>query len=304
MVSKLDKMSESNYTIIDLESLSGIKAHTIRIWEKRYHILKPLRTDTNIRYYSNEDLKLLLNISFLNKNNVKISKIAQLHPDEIAEKVIGLHSISNSNSDLIDNLIIAMIDLNEALFDKIFAASLLRLNFETTISDVIFPFLNKTGLMWQTGAINPAQEHFISNLIRQKIILGIESIPKNHQPDALKAILFLPENELHENSLLLYHYVLKAKGYQTYYFGQTLPIADLNRIIDIANINIIISVITCDMPQNKLVNFYQQLEKLPSNITIALSGRVMAENQHKLSSRFTFFKDTEALKNLISTIIK
>lgn len=304
MVSKLDKMSESNYTIIDLESLSGIKAHTIRIWEKRYHILKPLRTDTNIRYYSNEDLKLLLNISFLNKNNVKISKIAQLHPDEIAEKVIGLHSISNSNSDLIDNLIIAMIDLNEALFDKIFAASLLRLNFETTISDVIFPFLNKTGLMWQTGAINPAQEHFISNLIRQKIILGIESIPKNHQPDALKAILFLPENELHENSLLLYHYVLKAKGYQTYYFGQTLPIADLNRIIDIANINIIVSVITCDMPQNKLTNFYQQLEKLPSNITIALSGRVMAENQHKLSSRFTFFKDTEALKNLISTIIK
>lgn len=304
MVSKLDKMSESNYTIIDLESLSGIKAHTIRIWEKRYHILKPLRTDTNIRYYSNEDLKLLLNISFLNKNNVKISKIAQLHPDEIAEKVIGLHSISNSNSDLIDNLIIAMIDLNEALFDKIFAASLLRLNFETTISDVIFPFLNKTGLMWQTGAINPAQEHFISNLIRQKIILGIESIPKNHQTDALKAILFLPENELHENSLLLYHYVLKAKGYQTYYFGQTLPIADLNRIIDIANINIIVSVITCDMPQNKLTNFYQQLEKLPSNITIALSGRVMAENQHKLSSRFTFFKDTEALKNLISTIIK
>lgn len=296
---ELHKMSESNYTIIDLESLSGIKAHTIRIWEKRYNILKPLRTDTNIRYYSNEDLKLLLNISFLNKNNVKISKIAQLHPDEIAEKVIGLHSISNSNSDLIDNLIIAMIDLNEALFDKIFSASLLRLNFETTISEVIFPFLNKTGLMWQTGAINPAQEHFISNLIRQKIILAIESIPKNHQANALKAVLFLPENELHENSLLLYHYVLKAKGYQTYYFGQTLPIADLNRIVEISNINVIVSVITCDMPQNKLVNFYKQLEKLPSNITIALSGRVMAENQAQLSSRFTFFKDTEALKAII-----
>jgi methanogenic corrinoid protein MtbC1 len=196
-----------------------------------------------------------------------------------------------------------MIDLNEALFDKIFSTSLLRLDFENTISEVVFPFLNKTGLMWQTGAINPAQEHFISNLIRQKLILAIESIPKNQQKNDLKAILFLPENELHENSLLLYHYILKAKGYQTYYFGQTLPVNDLNRIIEISKVNLIVSVITCDMPKNKLTSFYQQLEKLPNNITIALSGRVVMENQHDLLPRFTFFKDATALKNLIATSI-
>ena len=292
-------MSESNYTISDLETLSGIKAHTIRIWEKRYNIIKPSRTDTNIRYYSNEDLKHLLNISFLNKNNFKISKIAELSPKQIAEKVNSINIVQSNDSDHIDHLIVAMIDLNEAQFEKTFSTSLFRIGFEKTISEVIFPFLQRTGIMWQTGSINPAQEHFISNLIRQKLIVAIDSLPKTQKEDAPKAVLFLPENELHENSLLLYNYILKARGYHTYYFGQTVPIPDLKRIVDITKAQTFITVITADINAKEFKAIKEQLEDLPKSIKILLSGRVVLNQPKKFPKKAIVFQNAEELINLI-----
>jgi len=292
-------MSESNYTISDLETLSGIKAHTIRIWEKRYNIIKPSRTETNIRYYSNEDLKHLLNISFLNKNSFKISKIAELSPTQIAEKVQSINIVQSNNNDHIDQLIVAMIDLNETQFEKTFSASLFRIGFERTISEIVFPFLQRTGVMWQTGSINPAQEHFVSNLIRQKLIVAIDSLPKTQKENAPKAVLFLPENELHENSLLLYNYILKSQGYHTYYFGQTVPIPDLKRIVDITKAETFITVITADMNTKEFKAMITQLEELPKKIKIFLSGRVVMNSPKKFPKKAFIFNNAEELKKLI-----
>lgn len=292
-------MSDSNYTISDLETLSGIKAHTIRIWEKRYSIISPQRTETNIRFYSNDDLKHLLNISFLNKHGHKISKIADLDKTQIAEKVGSISIVTSGNEEYIDNLIVAMIDLDEALFEKIFNSSLIKSGFESTISNVIFPFLARTGVMWLTGSINPAQEHFISNLIRQKLIVGIDSLPKSYAKDAPKAILFLPENELHESSLLLYNYMLRARGYHTYYFGQSVPLADLKRVLEITKADVVICVCTADIKAKLFADLIAEMEKLPKKSKVLLSGRAIFESKTKFSKRFSIFKNQAELLALI-----
>ena len=292
-------MSEANYTISDLETLSGIKAHTIRIWEKRYHIISPSRSNTNIRFYSNDDLKLLLNIIFLNKNDFKISKIAEMNPQEISEKVSSINIVKSSSDDYIDNLIVSMIDLNEAYFEKIFSSALFRIGFEKAITEVIFTFLQRIGLMWQTGSINPAQEHFTSNLIRQKLIVAIDSLPKTYDEKAPKAILFLPEKELHENSLLLYNYILKSKGYQTFYFGQTVPTSDLKRILKITAAKTIICVITSELKEKDFATLMGELQQLSKNRKILLSGRMLVENPQKLPKHIHLFKNETELKQLI-----
>ena len=152
----------STYSIKDLEQISGIKAHTIRIWEKRYNIVSPLRTNTNIRFYTDGDLKRLLNVSILNRNGFKISNIVRLSKEEILRSVMET-SISYMNFESqIENLVIAMIDMDEIKFEKTLSNSILKLGFEETVSNIIFPFLEKTGILWQIGTINPAQEHFIS----------------------------------------------------------------------------------------------------------------------------------------------
>jgi DNA-binding transcriptional MerR regulator len=292
-------MSDSNYTISDLETLTGIKAHTIRIWEKRYEIIAPKRTETNIRFYSNDDLKHLLNVSFLNKHGFKISKIASLQKKEITEKVSSINLVPSGNEEFIDKLIVSMIDLDEALFERVFHSSLIKSGFEYTITEIIFPFLHRTGVMWQTGSINPAQEHFISNLIRQKLIVAIDSLPKSNGKEDKKAILFLPENELHENSLLLYNYMLRARGYHTYYFGQSVPLVDLKRILEITKADLVICVITADVKPKLFADLLAEMEKLPKRTKVLLSGRVVLESKHKFSKRFSMFKDQKDLVSLI-----
>ncbi|MBY0433434.1 MAG: MerR family transcriptional regulator, partial [Cyclobacteriaceae bacterium] len=207
------------YSIKELEKLSGIKAHTIRIWEKRHRIILPERTDTNIRYYSDDDLKKIINISLLNNNGVKISKIANLSTDELVKQVHVL-SENKSNTDIhIDQLVVAMIDMEEENFEKILAGLIIRYGFEKTIIEIVYPFLEKIGILWHTGNITPAQEHFISHLVRQKIIVAIDSLalaPKT----STRVVLFLPDEELHELGLLFHHYLVKKAGFRTYYLGQ------------------------------------------------------------------------------------
>jgi DNA-binding transcriptional MerR regulator len=154
----------SNYSIKDLEQLSGIKAHTLRIWEQRYNLLCPKRTDTNIRYYDDQDLKLILNVALLNDNGFKISKIASMEPSEMREEVMKLTERTLTHDDQIHALTISMIEMDEDRFDKILSTNILKLGFEQTMMNIIYPFMSKIGVLWQTGAINPAQEHFISNL--------------------------------------------------------------------------------------------------------------------------------------------
>lgn len=223
----------ATYSIKDLEKLSGIKAHTLRIWEKRYSLVEPKRTDTNIRYYDDEDLKKILNVALLNRKGLKISQLAQLDENEICSKISDLTNGDSDNESVIDNLIISMIDLDEKKFEKILSLSIMRDGFETTLINIIHPFFEKIGVLWLTGAINPAQEHFISNLVRQKLIVAIDNLMEDHRPDSKNFILYLPEGELHELGLLFYYYLLKKRGHSATYLGQSVPFEDIHTIVKI-----------------------------------------------------------------------
>ncbi|MFY7911452.1 MAG: MerR family transcriptional regulator, partial [Emticicia sp.] len=162
----------SNYSIKDLEQLSGIKAHTLRIWEQRYNIINPKRTDTNIRTYDDNDLKLVLNIALLKDHDYKISEIAKLSLEELSKEVLAISDKQLNYPDQIHALTIAMIDIDEERFEKIMSTNILQFGFENTMINIIYPFLSRIGTLWVTGSIGPAQEHFITNLIRQKIIVA------------------------------------------------------------------------------------------------------------------------------------
>src|SRR5690349_1070506 len=163
------------FTIKDLENLSGIKAHTIRIWEQRYRFLKPKRTETNIRYYSNDELKTVLNIALLNKYGFKISHIDKMGQEEMQDKILSLSQVQARQERLINSLIQEMVDMNMEKFELMLDEQIRVKGIEKTITQVIFPFLEKIGILWLTNHINPAQEHLVSNVVRQKLMVGIET---------------------------------------------------------------------------------------------------------------------------------
>jgi len=266
----------ATYTIKDLEKLSGIKAHTIRIWEKRYGLLEPGRTDTNIRYYSDEDLKKILNISLLNRNGIKISHIADLKEDQISEKVIHVTTESNDFATLIDQLVIAMVELDKIKFEKIFSRAILQVGFEESIEMVIYPFLEKVGILWMTGAINPAQEHFVTNLIRQKLIVAVDEIISKPNPAPKSFLLYLPEGELHELGLLYTSYLILKKGHNLTYLGQWVPLNDMVEAASVIPIDYIMTSIVNVFSGAELVNYLNNLSRqFPDKKIIATGYQVM-----------------------------
>lgn len=221
------KEMKGQYSIKDLERLTGIKAHTLRMWEKRYGVIEPKRTETNIRFYDDEELKKVLNIAILNNYGIKISKIVGLSARELHDKVIEIGNEEVSEGVQVESLVVAMVEMDEARFEKILANCTIRLGFEQTMMKVIYPFFRKVGILWQTGAINPAQEHFISNLIRQKLIVAIDSQGMMTKADSKRFLLFLPEGELHEIGLLFYSYLIQKAGHKVIYLGQSVPISSV-----------------------------------------------------------------------------
>jgi MerR family transcriptional regulator, light-induced transcriptional regulator len=246
----------AQYTIKELEHLSGIKAHTIRIWEQRYNVLCPQRTDTNIRYYSDADLKTLLNISLLNEQGYKISKIAKMSPDQLKLTVqqVGEHEQTNL-SHHINSMVTAMIDMDEERFDKAFSTVTLQLNFQDAMLQVVYPFLHKIGILWQTNNISPAHEHFVSNLVRQKLIVAIDGQVVKRKEGMPTYLLYLPEGELHEIALLYMNYLVRAYHQQAIYLGQNLPFEDLKRTYDLLKPEIICTVLTI-VPEREHVQEY------------------------------------------------
>jgi DNA-binding transcriptional MerR regulator len=263
------------YSINDLEKLSGIKAHTIRIWEQRYGILHPKRTKTNIRYYEDDDLKLLLNVALLNKNGIKISKIAKMSEHELSEKVADISHIDLEDGTQLDALTISMIEMDEGKFDRIINTNIEQLGFEQTMLKVIYPFLEKLSIMWLTGSVNPVQENFISFLIRQKIISAINTLPAGGKAKARKVFLYLPEGERQELSLLFIHYLLRSRGMRVFYLGQDIAIPDLIDANRIQPADYIFTMVTETFAQEPVQNYVDRLAQAFPDTTILLSGYQM-----------------------------
>ncbi len=227
---KSTTMRPQEFTIKDLENFSGIKAHTIRIWEQRYGILSPDRTDTNIRKYNDKDLKSLLNISLLNSLGHKISNIAKLSDDQIRE-IINKHAHSNNTEEhFLHMLKISMLNYDEELFSNVIDPHTAEHGLEKTFRVIIMPFLMQIGLLWQSDSICPAQEHFISALIRQKLLFHVESVKIPLEQNMRPVVLFLPDLEIHELSLLMLHYILKLRGRRSILLSQSVPADDLKQV--------------------------------------------------------------------------
>lgn len=282
----------NRYSIKDLEHICGIKAHTLRIWEQRYNILEPKRTDTNIRWYDADDLKLILNISFLNNHGVKISKIAKLSPDELRRQVRSIAESSVSFPDQIQALTFAMIELDELQFEKIISSNILRFGLEKTMVNIIFPFLSQIGILWQTDSINPAQEHFITHLIRQKLIVAIDAQQNNYAPSIKKFLLFTPEGELHELSLLFANYLVRSRGLRSIYLGQSLPLNDVFTISDVHKPDFVFTIIT-SVPSNEDVEPY--LKKLASGLP---HGKVIVTGYQVTSQEIPPIDNLQIIKNM------
>ncbi len=262
----------TRYSIRELEKLSGIKAHTIRIWEKRYKIIKPARTNTNIRYYCDSDLKKLLNIAILNRHGFRISDIAKMSDEEISKKVMNFSYSSNDVESQIEKLVIAMVDLDEAAFDKILSNVIMHDGFEQTIIKLIFPFFEKIGVLWQTGSINPAQEHFVSNLLRQKIMVAIDNLMIPDKENAKKFILFLPENEFHELGLLFYNYLIKKVGQSVIYLGSSVPLEDLSKTTEVIKPDYLFTAITTSIKGMDIHTYMEELSKKFTDQKIFITG--------------------------------
>jgi len=258
------------YSIKELEKLSGIKAHTIRIWEKRHNLIAPSRTNTNIRFYDDDDLKKIINVSLLNNNGIKISHIADMTLAEMNKRVLEISEIQNNAAIHIDQLVLAMIDMDEEIFEKILNNLILRFGFEKVVAEIVYPFLDKIGILWQTHNITPAHEHFISNLIRQKIIVAIDSLPLPSK-GSKKVILYLHENEMHEIGLLFYHYQLRKAGYRTYYLGQCVPHHDLQQVVGVHQPDMLITSIVTTPPW-PVETYFQKLNKDFPSLQILASG--------------------------------
>lgn len=281
------------YSIRDLEALSGVKAHTIRIWEKRYRLVQPQRTTSNIRSYSGEDLKRIINVSMLNSHGTRISKIADMTPDEVNRRILEMSTSGTDHTIHVDRLIVATIDLDEKAFDHVLADVEQRQGFEGCITGVVYPFLEKIGLLWQTGSINPAQEHFISHLVRQRLIVATASLRTPSRISG-KAILFLPEDELHEIGLLYFNYVLRSRGWKTYYLGQSVPHDDLLSVYETHKPDLLLTSLISSPHPGQIETFIQRLSQQCKEATILVSGLRVRNTAFSIPGNVRlFYKVTE-----------
>ncbi len=291
----------NTFTIKDLENLTGIKAHTIRIWEQRYSFLKPQRTDTNIRYYSNKELKTILNIALLNKYGFKISHIDKLSPDDLREKVISLTQLQAQQERIVNDLIQHMVDLDLDRFEQVLDNYIMSRGIERTITQIIFPYMEKIGILWLTNHINPAQEHLVTNIIRQKLIVGIEGIVSHIRVDKT-LLLFLPESEYHELGLLFTHYLLKSRGAKVLYLGGNVPFKDLEFVVNLKKPDYCYAHLTTVASNFNFERFLAKLhDKIPDTKFI-ISGQLTQVYKKRVPENVKFKYSLQEVMEFITTL--
>jgi len=292
------------FSIKDLENLTGIKAHTIRIWEKRYKLLEPERTDTNIRFYNLGHLQKLLNISFLNNNGHKISKIASLKTQEIHQQVRELASEGHLKNHAINTFKMAMLDFDQDLFYETYNGLTKTKSFREVFYEVFLPLLSEIGMLWQTDTITPAHEHFISALIKQKLLVNTELLQSKIKIEHNNAfVLFLPENEIHEIGLMLINYELVSKGQRSIFLGPSVPIVSLTDVLAYYKEVVFISYFTVKPEKDELMSYLEDfnthlLKDKPHQLWI-LGQKIQYIDTINLPETITTFK---TIDSLIATI--
>lgn len=280
---------KSEFTIKDLENFSGIKAHTIRIWEKRYNLLEPNRTDSNIRYYDIGNLQKLLNVAFLNANGYKISKIAELSEVKLNATVREFVAKNGVDTQASNSLKLSMLNFDENLFNVTYNTLVAQSSLRSVFKNVFLPFLNEIGLLWQVNSITPAHEHFITNLIKQKIQINIERLQLSSPSNFDKIfVLYLPLNEIHELGLLYLHFELLLHGYQSIYLGQSVPVANLNDVQKVYNSICFVSYLTVEPSKISVSDYITNVKETileGTDDSLWLLGRKLNEVDENVSSK-------------------
>lgn len=290
----------TSFSIKDLENLSGIKAHTIRIWEKRYNLLIPERTDTNIRTYNLKSLQKLMNISFLNSNGYKVSKIAALDESQIASKVKEISYQGHTEPHAYNAFKLAMLNFDQVLFYNTYNRLLEEKSFREIFYEIFIPIIQDIGILWQTLTITPSHEHFLSTHIRQKVLIHIERLQSaNPKPDAKTFVLFLPINEIHDVGLLFINYELISRGYHTIYLGESVPLEDLNLLNKLyENITYVSYFTIKPYPEDLdeyLTTFYTEVIKDTTNSVRLIGKRFTDYNSKKIPKQMKLYQSIEKL---------
>jgi MerR family transcriptional regulator, light-induced transcriptional regulator len=288
------------YSIKDLELLSGVKAHTIRIWEKRYGVITPDRTDTNIRTYCDEDLKKLLNVALLNNHGHKISKISKLKYQDLCAEVENIAITESSYDTYIDRLIVSMVDLDRPKFEKLLKEATDKMGFEGTCINVLYPFLQKIGIMWMANSINPAQEHFISSLIIQKMYAATDKLYTPELKEK-KAIFFLREGELHEMGLLFYRYLMTKRNVDAIYLGQSVPLVDLKQTVEAHKPDYLVTALVATLDEDALDAYLNSLSSSFPKQIIIVSGFQISQFKRSVPKNIVKVDDVQQYIDYIDT---
>jgi len=293
----------NQFSIKDMEVLSGVKAHTIRMWEQRFLMFEPRRTPGNIRYYNDSDLKKLLNLSFLTQQGYKVSVLARMSEEELSRRVVDLSLTCTGVESRIQSLTMHMLQLNELGFTQLLSVFIKESGLERVMLDIVFPFFRAIGFMWQTGTITPAHEHFITHLIRQKLIVSIDQMDYVQQEAAKKYLLFLPEGEFHELGLLFAHYVIRSRGHETIYLGANVPYADLKTVYSTYKPQSILCILTSAQVDLTASEYLIQLSSDFPKAQIMASGKFALDSADEIrSTRITLMRDFTDLIDQFETV--
>jgi len=291
------------FSIKDIEAVSGIKSHTLRIWEQRYGIIVPKRTESNIRYYDDDDLKHILNISILNRQGIKISEIARMSKEEITEAILKCSGHSSENFDShVKGLISAMLSFDEYGFHKILTTNVIQVGLEQTMLNIVFPFLSEVGLLWQIGSIHPSHEHFASNIVKQKLYVAIDGNVGRYAENRKRFLLFSPEHEQHSIGLLFANYILRSRGQDVLYLGQEVPLVDLKDAFTDNEPDYVLTQLTAAHLNVDKQRFVDEISTYWGKAQLILSGGQFLNADLKLPENARIIKRIEDFITLVDSI--
>lgn len=293
------------FSIKDLENFSGIKAHTIRIWEKRYRILEPDRTDSNIRTYSESELKKILNVAYLNRNGLKISKISRLNEDELTQKVMTVSSLhDNLDQDFQPGkILMAAIRFNETLFKDALYPFVQHEGIEAAYSRYLYPLLEKSRILWQTGSLSRAQEQFVRNTIKQMIIIEDNDLKALSGKANPSIAMINTSDNLTDNNFLFYKYALKKRGFDVIFTGGILPASEVIEMHKIKPFEyLVVNSSAFDFSEKKIEYFNSIGKSLVLKKIILTDSPLEISGARKSSDKLLITKDPVDFLRTIDTL--